>query len=412
MADVIVVGAGAAGLGAARALADAGRQVLVIEARDRVGGRLWTDATSLSVPVERGAELVHGRKVSLWELIRKQWLRTKPLSSFLRRDPGSPWLPEDSRQVWDFPRGRPMEPLPETGPGEDAETYLTRIGLPREFLPLGLLGYENDLGSLRTRPAHEAAEVVSKLLAGRLGDLEWREGGDFRVLGGYAQVLPPLAKGLNVRLGAVVRRIEHGPDGVTVHTDAGAAQARQLVLTLPLGVLQQDGVEFDPPLPPERREALHAITQLPVCKVVLEFPQPVLPKPGRGFADFTANPAGVWDASEGYRGFAGQIVVTWAVGEAAEELWAMPEEQRLGQAVRTVRRIAGAPRAQAVGAVVHDWASDPFARGAYTIHPDRDAVKTIMAPLGESVFWGGVVESTVDRALDSGRAAAAQVLGR
>ncbi|KPV42111.1 hypothetical protein SE17_44510 [Kouleothrix aurantiaca] len=65
-ADIVVIGAGAAGLGAARALADAGRQVVLLEARDRTGGRVWTDHSFGPVPVERGAEFIHGDQADTW----------------------------------------------------------------------------------------------------------------------------------------------------------------------------------------------------------------------------------------------------------------------------------------------------------------------------------------------------------
>ena len=74
--DVIVIGAGVAGLSAARVLADAGKRVVVVEARDRIGGRMWTHPDAMSVPIELGAQFIHGRNASTWELVRQQGLRT------------------------------------------------------------------------------------------------------------------------------------------------------------------------------------------------------------------------------------------------------------------------------------------------------------------------------------------------
>src|SRR5262245_27427738 len=75
-ADVLVIGAGAAGLGAARALADAGRRVVILEARDRIGGRVWTDHSFGPVPVERGAEFIHGERAETWAWVRRAGFTT------------------------------------------------------------------------------------------------------------------------------------------------------------------------------------------------------------------------------------------------------------------------------------------------------------------------------------------------
>src|SRR5690349_25132576 len=85
MFDALVVGAGAAGLAAASGLADAGRRVVVLEARDRIGGRVWTDRSFGPIPVERGAEFIHGERADTWALVRLGGLRTEPFSRWSGR---------------------------------------------------------------------------------------------------------------------------------------------------------------------------------------------------------------------------------------------------------------------------------------------------------------------------------------
>src|SRR5262245_59630971 len=84
-ADVIVIGAGAAGLAAARALVSAGRRVIVLEARDRIGGRVWTDHRFGPVAVERGAEFIHGQQADTWAWVRRAGVRTEPVTRWAGR---------------------------------------------------------------------------------------------------------------------------------------------------------------------------------------------------------------------------------------------------------------------------------------------------------------------------------------
>lgn len=101
--DVIVIGAGVAGLGAARALADAGRKVVVIEARNRTGGRLWTQTGSTSIPIELGAQVIAGRNASTWEIVRQQGLDAYAQRNiFSRMTVGGPWKRETISSPYNF----------------------------------------------------------------------------------------------------------------------------------------------------------------------------------------------------------------------------------------------------------------------------------------------------------------------
>jgi len=98
--DVVVIGAGATGLSAARDLADAGRKIVVVEARDRICGRMFTDRTSMPVPIELGCEFIHGRNASTWELVRKYNLKTHFAAvNVSRTQHGGPWETTDQSDV-------------------------------------------------------------------------------------------------------------------------------------------------------------------------------------------------------------------------------------------------------------------------------------------------------------------------
>lgn len=336
--DVIVIGAGVSGLAAAHDLVDRGKKVVVVEARDRIGGRMWTDRSAASIPVERGAELVHGPDASTWPLIRGEGVATHEMKiAVTRRSPSAPW------------RRIPPEPA-----------------------------------------------------------------GDFRVIGGYHQILRPLSKGLAIKLNTVVQKIEYGGDGVTVRADrAGTAvtfQARAAVITLPLGVLRSGNVKFSPELPAAKTEALDAAEYHPACKVLMEFATPVLPMNADYVERLPANPSTLWNASASVPGFAGQVVAGWSEGDPARELLALPAKVRHQRVLEAVRIAADRPDLMYSKVIEHDWVNDPFAQGAYPLEVPEE--EEIYSPVKDKLFWAGVVTPQIDLSLDSGRQAAADVLER
>lgn len=413
--DVLVLGAGMAGLGAARTIADAGRSVVVIEARDRRGGRLWTDHTTMSIPVERGAELIHGADASTWGLVRDGGIETEELrTAIVRFDPDAPWVDADTWRFYAFPQGRPddlPDPLPEPRDEETAEQYLRRLGIERENYPLALLAIELDSERLDKVPAEDILDVVQEVVdAPGSGPVPAAddEDRDFRVIGGYDQVVNVLAKGLDVRLGRPVTHVSVSSAGVEVQAGGDRFGGRKLVVALPAGVLQQDTIVFDPPLSSQIRSRLAEVVYLPVFKGLLEFDEPVLPDGGAYVDTFSLNPPALWNGSAGTPDYSGQIVVAWATGDPARELLAMSEEDRLASSLEAIRSAAGDDGLETVTASTYDWSLDPFARGAYPGPTSRR--DGLYEPIGDTLFWAGMTTWTVAESYDTGRDAGQAVL--
>ncbi|MBM7830001.1 monoamine oxidase [Agromyces cerinus] len=415
--DAIVIGAGAAGLGAARTLADAGRSVLVLEARGRIGGRMWTDRTSMSIPIERGAELVHGSTVSTWGLIDQLGLAThRQTKLFGRLRPETPWIDGFHYESWHFPLGAPPYPngLPAPTADETALHWLQRVGITPDNYPIMLAAIEVDAEQFDVLPAKEAAKTIETALKyqGRTGPMPPEEYGDYRVIGGYDQVLQPLVAGLPLVLNAPVHTVEHGPGHVEVHTSRGTYSAKALVVALPGGVLKHGDVVFNPPLPPEKSNGFQAISYLPVFKGILEFAHPVLPvghPVPRGWdilTTFSKNPPSNWSASAGTPGFAGEIIVSWMTGGKAQELLDLPESQRFAAALDNLRTAAGDQGLQYTKSSTYDWSKDQFARGAYPGPFSRWNANGLYSPINDTIFWAGMVTSTIDWSRDTGISAA------
>ncbi|MFB9309245.1 monoamine oxidase [Agromyces hippuratus] len=415
MWDTIVIGAGASGLGAARVLADAGKRVLVLEARDRIGGRMWTDRTSMGVPIERGAELVHGTTVSTWGLIDQLGLSTRRQTSiFGRLSPETPWIDGFTFESWHFPLGAPSLPggLPDPVDGESALAWLERVGITPDNYPIMLAAAEVDSEQFDVLPAWFVVDTVAACLEMQelSGPMPPEEYGDYRVIGGYSQVLQPLAAGLPLLHGARVHTVEHRPGRVDVHSSAGSFKAKSLVVALPGGVLKHGDVTFDPPLPADKRDGFQEIEYLPVFKGILEFAHPVLPadhpvpQAWDIMTTFSKNPPSLWNGSVGTPGYDGEVIVAWMTGGKAQDLLDLPEAERFQAALDNIRTAVGDQGLQYVSASTYDWSKDEFARGAYPGPFSRRS--GLNAPIDDTIFWAGMVTSTIHSSRNSGVAAA------
>ena len=253
---VLVIGAGIAGLSAAHHLKLAGIDAIVLEARDRIGGRVWTDREFADIPVEFGAELIHGRtaEVNTWEWVEKldlaTWHWNKIDDSMIRMEDGR-WLTmgearRASREL-DVTRSWELGDAPEPRDDENLESYLRRIGFSDEQLRYVQRSFANAEGdSMRFLNAKAHAQLFKD--ADAEGDYS-----DHRILNGYDSYCDSLAEGLDIRLNAVVHEVDW-TKGVRIKlASQETLEADAAVVTLPVGVLQSDRITFVPELPPVKR---------------------------------------------------------------------------------------------------------------------------------------------------------------
>lgn len=261
---VVVVGAGAAGLGAARTLADAGARPVVVEARDRIGGRIHTVDVG-GVAAELGANwLQQGARNSL-----------APIAERL----GLALVDTDFHHPLDLDPIGVVDRTADDAIAAELQRRLAGLGEPDRPLADVIEAWCAD-------PAPWTPAAIRRVVDGEvyldtgapLDELSARHGvepgvgeGDRWVVGGYRQVLDELARGLDVRLGWPVGRIARTPQGVSVHGPAGSLAADAVVVTVPAAVLGAGVVGFEPPLPATHLESLRLLTTGRVEKVVLRF---------------------------------------------------------------------------------------------------------------------------------------------
>lgn len=433
-ADAVVVGAGVAGLAAARALRERGARTVVLEARDRVGGRVHTlRVPELDLPVELGAEFVHGRAEAVQRLARDAHL---PVVEVV----GSHWRAAKGRlareHYWErigaVLDGMDEERAPDrsvadflaTRPGGRGNT--TDRGLAREFIE----GFH----------AADARLASERALAGAAPGEDRQEDRMGRVVAGYGAIVHALAGDAPVRYRALARRVRWRPGAVEIDAMADdrllRVVARAAIVTVPLGVLQADGaLVFEPPLPAAHREALGLVAMGDVARLTLAFdeafwdgarPSAALPRQVRdgaladlGFLHTHGAPLPVWWTAMPVRA---PLVVGWAGGPRATALRDATADELAALGVDVLASAFGVTRAwlrrRLTGAWSHAWSRDPLARGAYSyaLVGGATAARTLARSVGRTLWLAGEgtaaggANGTVHGAIDAGRKAAREAL--
>ncbi|MGE5571197.1 MAG: flavin monoamine oxidase family protein [Rhodospirillales bacterium] len=420
-ADVLVVGAGVAGLAAAGEFLSAGLDVLILEARDRVGGRIYTvHDPMMAVPVELGAEFVHGMPREILDITAAARLGVCELDG----------------ENWTYRRGRIVKSadlFESIGPVfEQMREAATHDMAFQEFLDHADLDPDTKIWATSYVEGFNAARRERISVLSLLEDEEalHRIHGEraFRIFSGYdslVQALLPAGRA-RVHLNAVVSEVRWraGHVEVLAHSRMGHAigpfRAERVLVTVPLGVLQQNAIRFVP----EPAEALAAALRLEmgsVIRVTLRFREAFwedraprlsfLHAPGLAFPTWwTPHPA------------LAPVLTAWAAGPNGEALAGADEKAIVDLATSTLEQIFGMARAHIEDLLeywyMHDWQTDPFSRGAYSYVPvgALDARRTLAEPVEGTLAFAGEATcldgagGSVHGAISAGRQAARRLL--
>jgi monoamine oxidase len=381
--DIAIIGAGAAGLAAGLQLRNSGTSFIVLEARDRIGGRAYTDTDTLGLPFDCGAHWLHAAAQNPFTTIADRlgirYARHLSWADVMRFGGGSP-LPEDVQADARASIEAALVRIHEAGQTGQEAAFSTFLDTTNRWNPL----LRHIIGQITS---HDP-EDCSTLDYGRYQE----DGGDFPVEDGYGTLVARHAAGLHVTLSTPVTRIDWSGVDVKIDTPNGTVSARAIILAVPVNVLLAGGIRFDPALPPSLMEALHDCPMGVSEKLAILLDRPIegvghvygdvfnLQNPARTPFNLHINP------------FGRPLLVSHMAGGYGRELEKASDSEVEALALEAMVNAFGSDARQRVVKMLRThWASDPYSLGAYShAKPGRAASRyRFSETVGERIVLAG-----------------------
>jgi monoamine oxidase len=382
---VLVIGAGLAGLSVARALHDAGQAVVVLEARDRLGGRIHTSRVWPDIPMDLGASWIHG-------------IQGNPITA-LARDAGASWVSTSYEASLALnEQGRAVEPdvsLSERllrQASHLAERRLSDISLMAALraLPqwslLTLAQRQRLMHHINATLEQEYGGAADELSAWHGSDSQGFLGDDVMFPQGFDQVVRHVARGLDVRLSTPVASVAPGK---VVLASGESFSARTVVVTVPLGVLKAGRLRFEEPLSPERTRAIEMLRMGLLNKCWLRFDAVHWPA-DVDWIEWLGPQPGRWAQWVSLaRAVRQPVLLGFHAAHEARALESLNDGDTVASAHEALRTMLGSRFPAPVAAQVTRWGQDPWALGSYSFNAVGSSSRTRQALAGAD--WDGVL---------------------
>ncbi len=385
---VVVIGAGLAGLSAARGLRSMGTKVIVLEARDRIGGRIWTSRAWPDLPMDLGASWIHGVKgnpmTALADAAGAKRLSTSYNASLTLDQGGKEiqsddWLDDAEELVKRARRAADKR--------EDDQSLAAAIE--------GSPDWQSADDNLRRQVRFFINSTVEQEYGGDwrdesaqyFDDSEEFSGGDTLFPDGYDQITGHLATGLDIRLKTVVTEITPQGRGILVRlADGDSLQADHVVVTVPIGVLRAGTMRFGAPLAEARQKAIDTLRMGLLNKCWLRFNTIAWPD-DVDWIEWVGPKDGIWAEWVSLaRAARAPVLLGFHAGAQALEMEKLDDRAMMASAHEALKAMFGTDFPAPVAAQVTRWSQDPFARGSYSFNAVGVTSNTRKALAG--MDWG------------------------
>lgn len=400
--DIVIVGAGAAGIAAGRWLQAAGHQPLILEARNRTGGRAWTDTTTFGFPVDRGCQWLHSADRNPWTLYaREQGFEVIERSPAWRQRIGAQEATPEYLARWRAAYER-NELLIAAAANAGRDVAVSELVPNDEYRP----GFD----TVMTWLMGTDSEFVSSVDYTRYADSNT----NWSVRGGLGAMIAHAAGTLDIRLNAAVREIDYSGPHIRLRTDAGVIETRCVIVTVPTNVIAAQSIRFLPELPLRFAEAFAGVPLGVANKVFFQMAPGRLPY--EDTVHFIGTDSTARTAAYSTRPSGEDVLLAYFGGKLAIELEQRNELEVFAR--DELSRIFGSRFLDGIRHTLSTaWVSDPWARGSYSaaLPGKAHGREQLNEPLNEQIFFAGEACSldsfgTIHGAWHSGVSAAEKAL--
>ena len=418
----LVIGAGLSGLAAAQKLTAAGHDVVVLEGRDRIGGRIWTSTRWPELPLDLGASWIHGVKgnplTSLADRIQAKRIATSYDSAIVYDVNGDP-LGEDAEESLEEIREQLLERLKKA---QDNDKDVSVLSVAEKLL--GDLDDDDPKTEryfnfvLSGNIEQEYAGSAEELSAYWYDSAKHYPGNDALFASGFHEITKHLSDGLKIETSQEVQEIHWQETPIRVVTKKQEFTADRVIVTLPLGVLKAGSVRFVPPLPEKKQKAIATLGMGVLNKCYLRFPEVFWPN-NVDWLEYIAEEHGEWTEWVSFARTMGQpVLLGFNAGTRGREIEVLTDEEIVESAMQTLRILYGDDIPEPTDFQITRWASDPFARGSYSfcsVGSTPEMRRELARPLDGKLFFAGEATNvdyygTADGAYQSGLRVADEVL--